>query len=142
MATSNADGDCDASPNGGTPGFVKVVDDRTLLIPDLGGNRLFQGYQNFESNPKVGVVFMIPGVDVTVRVNGRVDVMDMANLDRLGDAPEVFWADDNTRLIQGIRVHVDEAYFHCPRAFKFAAPWETATIEENRKRSLKLQAED
>ena len=76
MSSSNADGDCDASPKGGEPGFVKVLDDRTLLIPDIGGNRLFQSYQNFESNPKAGFLFLIPGMDVTVRVNGRVRVLE------------------------------------------------------------------
>ena len=81
MSSSNANGDCDASPKGGLPGFIKVIDDRTLLIPDAGGNRLFQSYQNFESNAKAGLLFMIPGMDVTVRVNGRVRVVEPAQLD-------------------------------------------------------------
>ena len=71
LATSNATGDCDASPKGGLPGFIKIVDERTLLIPDLGGNRLFQSYENFETNSKAGLIFMIPGMSVTVRVNGE-----------------------------------------------------------------------
>ena len=61
MASSNANGDCDASPKGGKPGFIKVIDDRTLLIPDVGGNRLFQSFQNFESNPKAGFIFIDSG---------------------------------------------------------------------------------
>lgn len=137
MASSNADGDCDASPKGGKPGFVKVLDERTLLVPDIGGNRLFQGYENFQSNPKVGLVFMIPGMNVTARVNGRVTVLEVdAVADLLGN-PEVFWEDDNTRLIQAIRIDIDEAYLHCPRAFQFAALWEPDTIADNSKRSLK-----
>jgi uncharacterized protein len=137
MATSNEAGDCDASPKGGLPGFVRIVDDRTLLIPDLGGNRLFQGYQNFESNPKVGLVFMIPGMDVTVRVNGRVSVAEHDELTAMGLAPQTHFSDDNTRLVQGIRVSIDEAYFHCPRSFQFADLWNTETIAANRQRSLK-----
>lgn len=137
MASSDGDGNCDASPKGGRPGFVKVLDDRRLLIPDVGGNRLFQGYQNFESNPKVGLVFMIPGMDVTARVNGRVQILDRAQIEAVIRQPEVFWEDHNTVLIQAIEVQIDEAYLHCPRAFQFAALWEEDTIAANRDRSLK-----
>ncbi|MEQ8858824.1 MAG: pyridoxamine 5'-phosphate oxidase family protein [Pseudomonadales bacterium] len=137
MATSNADGDCDASPKGGKPGFVRIIDERTLLIPDLGGNRLFQSFQNFESNPKAGFVFMIPGMDVTVRVNGRVRVVDAAEVDALGGAVETHFVDANTRLIQGLLLSVDEAYFHCPRSFQFAELWNAETIEANAALSLK-----
>lgn len=137
MASSDAGGNCDASPKGGKPGFVKVLDDRTLLVPDFGGNRLFQGYQNFESNPKVGLVFMIPGMNVTARVNGRITVLEVDAVGDLLGNPEVFWEDDNTRLIQAIRIDIDEAYLHCPRAFQFAALWDADTIAENSTRSLK-----
>ena len=137
MATSSADGDCDASPKGGRPGFVKVLDDRTLLVPDVGGNRLFQGYRNLESNLRVGLVFMIPGMDVTVRVNGRVTVLERAEVEALGVGVDTYWTDHNSLLVQGLRIDIDEAYFHCPRAFQFADLWNTATIESNRARSIK-----
>lgn len=137
LASSNASGDCDASPKGGLPGFVKVLDDRTLLIPDVGGNRLFQSYQNFESNPKAGLLFMIPGMDVTVRVNGRISVVEADELRRRGIAPEVRNADDNSSLMQGILLAVDEAYFHCPRSFRFAELWNADAIATNRARSIK-----
>jgi predicted pyridoxine 5'-phosphate oxidase superfamily flavin-nucleotide-binding protein len=137
MASSNAAGDCDASPKGGLPGFVKVLDDRTLLVPDIGGNRLFQSYHNFESNPKAGFLFIIPGMDVTARVNGRVRVVERADLEARGIAPEVLNADGNSGLIQGLVVDVDEAYLHCPRSFQFAALWNTETIAANAKKSLK-----
>ena len=127
MSSSNADGDCDASPKGGLPGFIKVLDERTLLVPDIGGNRLFQSYQNFESNPKVAFVFMIPGMETTARVNGRIELVE----------PEVLNPDQNSGLNQGILVHVDEAYLHCPRAFRFAELWNTETIDANAKLSLK-----
>lgn len=137
MASSNATGDCDASPKGGLPGFIKVVDERTLLIPDVGGNRLFQSFDNFESNPKAGLVFMIPGMEVTARVNGRVRVVEPAELEALGLQPEVSFTDGNSHLVQGIMLSVDEAYFHCPRSFKFAALWDTGTIAANASLSLK-----
>jgi PPOX class probable FMN-dependent enzyme len=137
MASSNADGDCDASPKGGLPGFIKVVDERTLLIPDVGGNRLFQSFENFESNPKAGLVFMIPGMEVTVRVNGRVRVVEPQELEVAGLVPEVGFTDQNSTLVQGLMLTVDEAYFHCPRSFKFADLWNTGTIEANTGLSLK-----
>lgn len=137
MASSNAAGDCDASPKGGRPGFIKVLDERRLLIPDLGGNRLFQSYQNFESNPKAGFVFMIPGIDVTARVNGRVRVVEGDELAALQVAPESSFSDDNTRLIQALELTVDEAYFHCPRSFKFADLWNIGIIDGNAGKSLK-----
>ncbi len=137
MASSNANGDCDASPKGGLPGFIKVIDDRTLLIPDVGGNRLFQSFQNFESNPKAGFIFIIPGTDVTARVNGRVRVVEIKELETMGIEPEVSNGDANSGLIQGILLSVDEAYFHCPRSFQFADLWNTETIEVNGKRSIK-----
>ena len=76
VASSNSEGDCDASPKGGKPGFIKIIDDRTLMMPDIGGNNLFQSFENYESNAKIGLVFMIPGMDTTVRVNGRVTVVE------------------------------------------------------------------
>ena len=124
LATSNADGDCDASPKGGKPGFVKVIDEKTLLIPDIGGNRLFQSYRNMESNPKAALVFMIPGSELTVRVNGRVRVSGRSELEAMNLKPEVHNPDDNSGLMQGIMLSVDEAYFHCPRAFRFSKLWE------------------
>ncbi|MGI9319075.1 MAG: pyridoxamine 5'-phosphate oxidase family protein [bacterium] len=72
VSTSNSDGDCDASPKGGKPGFIKVIDVRSLLLPDICGNRLFQGFTNIQSNPKIGLLFMVPGINKTARINGRV----------------------------------------------------------------------
>ncbi len=137
MASADAEGNCDASPKGGLPGFIKVVDERTLLIPDIGGNRLFQTYQNFESNPKAGLIFMIPGMDVTVRVNGRVSLIEQDGLAKRGIEPELSWTDENSGIVQGILLDVDEAYFHCPRSMQFANLWDTATIEANEQRSIK-----
>src|SRR5690348_7696300 len=76
MATSDVNGRCDASPKGGRPGFVRVLDERHLLLPDVKGNRLFQSYLNMSANPQIGIVFFIPGSERTVRVNGRVRIVD------------------------------------------------------------------
>jgi len=62
MSTSDLQGKCDASPKGGEPGFVRILDDRHLLVPDVAGNKLFQSYLNMDENPHVGMVFFIPGI--------------------------------------------------------------------------------
>ena len=137
LSSSDAQGNCDASPKGGRPGFIKVIDDRTLLIPDIGGNRLFQSFSNFEANPKAGLLFMIPGMDVTIRVNGRVNVLSGDELAEKNLQPELFMTDENSNVIQATTLSVDEAYFHCPRSFKFASLWDTDQIAANANRSIK-----
>ncbi len=131
MATSNANGDCDASPKGGKPGFVKILDDTSLLIPDIAGNKLFQSYENIEGNGKAGLIFMIPGCGLTVRVNGRVRVVTQDEVDEQGAAGAVYDPDPHAQLIQGLRMDVDEVYPHCPRAFAFSRIWDTGTIADN-----------
>ncbi len=142
MATSDAQGNCDASPKGGRPGWVTIVDDRTLLIPDVGGNRLFQSFENFESNPKAGFVFIIPGMDITARVNGRVTILDADEAAARGLQVDVDNPDQNAILVQAIMLEVDEAYFHCPRSMQFADLWNTDTITENQGRSIKSLTSD
>ncbi|MEM8767073.1 MAG: pyridoxamine 5'-phosphate oxidase family protein [Pseudomonadota bacterium] len=142
LSSADAEGNCDASPKGGLPGFIKVVDERTLLIPDIGGNRLFQSYQNFESNPKAGLLFLIPGLNFTARVNGRIRLLEPDKLQEEGIEPELAWSDDNSGLIQGVLLDIDEAYFHCPRSIQFADLWNGETIEANAKLSLKAMKRD
>ncbi len=137
MASSDAEGNCDASPKGGAPGFIKIIDERTLLIPDIGGNYLFQSYSNFESNPRVGLVFMIPGIEVTARVNGRISVLESDDVSERGVEAELKMTDKNSEIRQGILLLVDEAYFHCPRSFQFADLWNTDVIAANSQKSLK-----
>jgi PPOX class probable FMN-dependent enzyme len=131
MATSNANGDCDASPKGGKPGFVKVLDEKTLLLPDISGNKLFQSYENIESNPKVGLIFMIPGCGLTVRVNGRARVIERAELLQMGIDGEIFDPDSKAETLQALHLRVDEVYPHCPRAFRFSRLWDTDIIADN-----------
>lgn len=123
MATSGADGSCDASPKGGKPGFVKVLDETRLLIPDIAGNRLFQSYLNMTDNPHVGLIFFIPGITDTVRVNGKSEFVTKEQLNNLEIELEVHNPDDNSKVQQGILVTVEEAYGHCPRALNFSKLW-------------------
>ncbi len=131
LATANAEGDCDASPKGGTPGFFKVLDKNRLVIPDIAGNKLFQSFENVESNPHAGLIFMIPGCDWTVRVNGRARRLDTEDGLIDGLSPQTLWEDDNTKVIQGLLVEVEEAYAHCPRAFLFSKLWDLERLGES-----------
>lgn len=131
LATSNAKGDCDASPRGGEPGFVQVLDDERLLIPDIAGNRLFQSYENIETNPRAGLVFFVPGCGFTVRVNGRVAVVEPGSPELAGLVPRVFDPDDKVKVLQALLLQVDEAYLHCARSVKFSRLWDTAQIATN-----------
>ena len=129
MATSNQAGDCDASPKGGKPGFVKVINDKQLLVPDVAGNKLFHGYGNLASNAKVGLVFFIPGHNNTVRINGSVKVIDRHELDNV--QLEVNNADERAEILQGLLLDVEESYSHCPRALKFSNLWDVDQIAKN-----------
>lgn len=134
LSTADGQGNCDASPKGGKPGFVKVLDERRLLLPDVAGNKLFQSYGNLETNPKAALLFLIPGCDWTVRVNGRTSVVEKSDGRLTGIAPEVFAADENTKILQGLLLEVDEAYAHCPRAFTFSKLWDVEATLEARSR--------
>ena len=131
MATSDASGQPDASPKGGKPGFVRVLDDKHLLFPDVAGNKLFQSYQNALSNPQIGLVFMIPGLNDTVRVNGKVTIVGKQELDRQNIELSLYELDDNSKHLQGMLIEVTEAYPHCPRAFKFSKMWNVEEIAAN-----------
>jgi PPOX class probable FMN-dependent enzyme len=131
MATSDSDGHCDASPKGGKPGFVRVLDEGHLLLPDVAGNKLFQSYQNLDSNPHVGLLFFIPGVNDTVRVNGTATIIDKAGLEQRNINMSLYNPDDNARHLQGLLITVEEAYGHCPRALKFSQLWDIDTIQGN-----------
>lgn len=133
IATSSGDGSCDASPKGGTPGFVKVLTDRQLLLPDVAGNKLFQSFENLETNNHIGMVFMIPGCDVTFRVNGKAKRVLKDDPVLNGVAVETLFSDDNTKLLQGTLIDIEETYIHCPRAFMFSGIWDTAVIADNQR---------
>ena len=132
MATAGASGQCDASPRGGTPGFVRIIDDRHLLLPDVRGNRRFDSYRNIDENPHVGLLFMIPGSDRTVRVNGTARVVDADEGRRVAGEVSLHNPDENAYVLQGLLIEVEVEYSHCPRSLTFADVWNTETIERNR----------
>jgi hypothetical protein len=116
LATADAAGRVDVSPKGDHPGFVAVEDERTLFVPDRKGNKLLFGLQNILVNPSVGLLFLIPGTNETLRVNGRGELTrDPAVCARLvaRGAPALL----------AIRVTVEECFFHCPKAFLRADLW-------------------
>jgi uncharacterized protein len=117
LATANSAGQCDVSPKGDAPGFVLVLDDCHLVIPDRPGNNRLDGMSNIVENPHVGMIFLVPGREETLRVNGRASIIrDEEILDRasvMGKRPPV-----------GIGVEVEECYLHCPKAFRRSKLWE------------------
>jgi len=119
LATSSEDGRCDVSPKGDAPGFVRVLDERHLVIPDRPGNKRLDGMRNILRNPHVGLIFLIPGREETLRVNGRAWIVrDEAILGSLN-------ARDKQPLL-AIGVEVEECFFHCPKAFRRSQLWEPA----------------
>jgi PPOX class probable FMN-dependent enzyme len=116
MGTSGVDGRCDVSPKGDRPGFVLIEDETTVLIPDRPGNKRFDSLQNILDNPHVGLLFLIPGMDETLRVNGTATlVQDEDLLQRL--------AMDGKPPVLAIVVHVEEAFLHCGRSSLRAQVW-------------------
>ena len=117
MGTAGADGRCDVSPQGDAPGFVQVLDDRHLVIPDRLGNNRLDGMRNVVENPHVGLIFFIPGREDTLRVNGRARIVrDEALLERLAVAGK--------RPVTALVVEVEQCFLHCARAFKRAGLWQ------------------
>ena len=120
LSTADAAGRQDASPKGDAPGFVWIESDDTLVIPDRKGNKLLYGLVNILENPHVGILFLIPGTEETLRVNGRAE---------LTTEPEVLsrLAARGQDALIGIRVHVDEVFTHCAKAFRRSELWRPET---------------
>jgi len=117
LATSSPDGTCDVSPRGDPPGFVRVLDEQTLLLPERPGNRLADSLRNILANPRVGLLFVVPGVGDTLRVNGRATLVTDDEL----LAPS---AVDGKVPKLGILVHADEVFTHCSKAFLRSQLWD------------------
>lgn len=116
IATSDAGGNCDLSPRGDPAGFVRILDDWTLLIPERPGNRIADTLRNVLANPHIGILFFVPGVTDTFRVNGRATIVVDAEL----LAPSAVQG----KLPQlGILVDIDEAYTQCSKAFLRSDFW-------------------
>jgi PPOX class probable FMN-dependent enzyme len=117
MATSAPDGSCDVSPKGDVPGFVLVLDDRHLVIPDRPGNKRLDGMMNLIANPHVGLLFLVPGREETLRVNGQAWITrDPGLLQRSvvrGKTP-----------VLAIGVEVEQCFLHCAKAFRRSQLWQ------------------
>ncbi len=123
IGTANTEGQCDVSPRGDAPGFVHALDDRTLVIPDRPGNRRIDTLRNIVMHGGIGLLFMVPGVEETLRINGRAAIVrDLEIRERLeaqGKVPEL-----------AIAVEIEEAFLQCPKALKRSRLWDAATWPE------------
>jgi PPOX class probable FMN-dependent enzyme len=117
LGTTDAAGHCDVSPKGDAPGFVHVLDDHHLVIPDRPGNKRLDGMRNILENPHVGLIFLVPGRGETLRVNGRAAIVRdaelLARMEVMGKRP-----------LLAIGVEVEEVFLHCAKAFKRSGLWE------------------
>jgi uncharacterized protein len=116
IATVGAGKAMDASPRGGAPGFVKVRDERTLLIPDAPGNNRLDSLENIVATGRAGLLFLIPGVDETLRVNGAATLS-------LAAADLALCRDERRTPKLVIAVSVEEAYLHCAKALMRSRLW-------------------
>lgn len=121
VSSSNASQQMDASPRGGAPGFVKVGNDTTLWLPDASGNNRLDTLENIIANGQIGLLFLIPGVDETLRVNGHATVSTspalLAHFSHQARAPKTV-----------IEVTVREAYLHCAKAMMRAKLWNASSL--------------
>ena len=119
LATSGPEG-LDCSPRGDAPGFVRVADEKTLMIPDRRGNNRIDSLRNLVRDPRVALLFLIPGVSETMRINGRAAISTDPKLTQSfivdGKAPKVV-----------LVVTVDRIYYQCPKAIVRSKIWDTST---------------
>jgi hypothetical protein len=120
LATAAADGTCDVSPRGDAAGNVHILDERTIVLPDRLGNKRVDSLKNILCNPHVGLLFLIPGVDETVRLNGRATLSRdpglLAALEMRGKQPNVV-----------IVVEIEEVFTHCARSVLRSGVWAPET---------------
>jgi PPOX class probable FMN-dependent enzyme len=120
IATADAEGNCDVSPKGDPAGIVTILDPKTIVIPDRVGNRRVDGHRNLLANPHIGLIFVVPNVEETVRVNGRAFLTDdpelLESMQIQGKTPKLATV-----------VEIDQVYCHCARAFLRAGLWKPET---------------
>lgn len=120
LATSDEEGRCDASPRGGPSGLIQVLDDNTVVLPDLTGNRLIDSLQNIVRNPNVGLLVITPGNDETIRIDGSA---------RLTTDPDILssWDGLLNKVKLAVVVSIDNLFVHCAMAFRRSAMWDAET---------------
>ncbi len=117
ISSTDAEGRMDISPKGDAPGFVKVLDSNTLVIPDRPGNQRFDTFRNLFESPRVGLIFLVPGKRETLRISGKAEVVrDQELLDTMA-------ANGKTPALS-IAVHVEEAFFHCAKCMIRSHLWQ------------------
>ncbi len=125
VATSNQHGQCDVSPRGDAPGFVQVLGDNHLAVPDRPGNKRFDTFENILDNPHVGLLFMIPGLQETLRVNGKAAIIQD---DEILEAARV----DGQRPLFAVGVEVEQAFIHCAKAFIRSKLWKSESWQNTK----------
>jgi PPOX class probable FMN-dependent enzyme len=117
ISSADGEGRMDISPKGDAPGFVRVLDERTLLVPDRPGNQRFDTFRNLFANPRVGLIFLIPGKRETLRVSGAAEIVrdadQLATLAANGKVPAL-----------ALGVHVEEAFMHCAKCMIRSNLWQ------------------
>lgn len=132
LATTGADGSLDVSPKGDAAGFVYVEDPKTLWIPERPGNKLAYGFRNMLVNPRVGLIFVVPGVKETLRINGSVEIRrDPEVLEKLSAR--------NKPALLATRVHVEESFFHCGKALIRSNLWKPESWPKGVKANIGAQ---
>ena len=120
ISTVDKNGKLDASPRGGETGFVKILNDKQLLIPDFKGNNRLDSISNIVESGMIGILFIIPGIDESLRINGRAEIM----------TSEVFLNNFNTVSkppVSCIVVDIEEIFLHCAKAFMRSKLWKTTS---------------
>lgn len=127
LSTADGTGRCDGSPKGGLPGFVEMIDDHRVAWADYSGNNRLDSFENIVDNPSVALLFLIPGLHETLRINGNAE---------LSTDPELLnrFAVDGRAAKVVVVVNVDEAYVHCAKAFRRSDLWEPETWVETEQR--------
>ncbi|BBY80387.1 pyridoxamine 5'-phosphate oxidase family protein [Mycolicibacterium pulveris] len=120
VATTDARGRVDVSPKGDPPGFVHVLDDTTIAIPERSGNKRVDGYRNVLQNPHVGTLFLIPGRGDTLRINGTARILSDAEY---FDALTI----KGRRPLLALELSIEEVFFHCAKAFLRSDTWDPST---------------
>jgi PPOX class probable FMN-dependent enzyme len=124
LATSDGSSSSDASPRGGAPGHVAVLDDQHLLLPDRSGNNRLDSFHNILRFPYVGLLFFIPGLAETLRVNGCASIVTCPTL--------LARCNDSGKAKAGLLVEVSEMYLHCSKAVELSALWQPGTWPDTR----------
>ena len=134
VATTDARGRVDVSPKGDPPGFVHVIDDTTIAIPERPGNKRVDGYLNVLERPHVGTLFLIPGRGDTLRINGTARIL--ADADYF-DAMTV----KGKRPVLALEIDVEEVFFHCAKAFLRSDTWDPSTWDPDRRAQRRADRE-